>query len=218
MSCKTNDFDGVYINESASRLLRIVGDTLTVNSLGLDEESLAVCSCKIITDSFMEINSICNPGIQALKNMSITYSKQNEEVMNPHAIVRFHLPNAQRGMYAHIHRGMRNYKGDIRNGVCEILMDSDAIGLTKSFSFTITPNDYVESNPEGQYYGILYLLYPFEIQYVQNDIVNITLPSVTNNLFELYFIKGEYVHFTRDGLEWRGDIYYKQSLVSTNLS
>lgn len=210
MSCKKNDFDGVYINESGSQLIRIVSDTLTVNSSDIDEESLAVCTCRVITNSFLEINSICNPGIQALKNMSITYSKQKEEVESPHVLVRFHLPNTQREMYANIHQGMRDYKGVIKNGVCDISMDSKTNDLTKPFSFTITPIDYVESNPDGQYYGILYILYPFEIQYVQNDIIDITLPSVTNNLFKLYFIKGEYVHFTRDGLEWRGDIYYKQ--------
>lgn len=210
LSGKINKPNGVFCNDSYSLSIIIDGDTLKMLSCNVDEGALTVCNIEMMTDTFMKINSNYNPGIQALKNMSITYSKQEEDITNPHVIVRFHLPNIQRDMKATIHRGMMDYTGFIRNGACEITMDSNTADSSKPFSFTISPVDYVESNPDGQFYGVLYILYPFEIKYENNDIVTIELPSVNPNLFEMYFIKGEYIHLTRDGLEWRGEIYHRQ--------
>ena len=210
MSGNIKAHNGVYRNESGTLSIIIGDDSVTMLSCDEDEGALAVCTKEMMTDSFMMINSMCNPGIQALEHMSITYSKRNEGCLSPDVTVRFHLPNTQREMKANIHRGMRDYTGLIRNGVCEITLDDVMTGSAKSFSFTITPTDYVESNPDGQYYGVLYILYPFEIRYEENDVVTIELPSVSSNIFELYFIKGEYIHFTGDGLEWRGDAYHRQ--------
>ena len=210
MSGNINGHNGVYRNESGTLSIIISDDSVTMLSCDEDAGALAVCTKEMVTDSFMMINSVCNPGIKALEHMSITYSKRNEGCLNPDVTVRFRLPNTKSEMKANIHRGMRDYTGIIRNGVCEITVDSSMISSENSFSFTITPIEYAESNPEGQYYGVLYILYPFGIRYEENDIVTIELPSVSSNIFELYFIKGEYIHFTGEGLEWRGEAYHRQ--------
>lgn len=208
--CIANDkYCGTCTNESGSIVMDIQGDTLIMKSY--ESDTLAICNWQRVSDTFMEINSIVNPVVNAFKDMSIHRSKLPNDTSNTPAIFRFVLPNTTDDLEIYVLCGTKSYKGLIHNGVSQITLNNyRSRRFPEPISFGIRPIIYVESNPQSQYFGLLYLSYPFDIKYELNDLITIELPSVTPDLFNQYFIKGEYVHIVDEGLEWRGDTYYKQ--------
>ena len=204
-----NRWNGDYYNESGSVIIEISNDSLVIKSYDM-EEPLAICKTEVVSDSFIEINSILDPNETAFKDMVINYKKQSEQDSVSNAIVDFRLPKSSYEMKISLYCGTNVYKGITKNGECSISLNKYSGKFPEPFTFFIEPPYYKESNPEGQYYGILYLMYPVEIKYRQDDIITIDLPSVTPTIFERYFIKGEFIRFFEESLEWRGDIYYKQ--------
>lgn len=201
-------YDGSYANESGSTFIYIIGDTLTIRSNDEEPSTLAVCKCKKISDSFLEINTLDNPVLSAFKDMSVQYDSQ--DLTDTPAVIKFIMPNAQTDLKINVLCGMQSYAGILDNGICQITLDRTAVSATEKFYFDIAPCYYNVSTPEGQYYGLLYIFYPFDIKCNNNDIITIKLPSVTKSLFSQYYIKGEYVHKTKKGIEWRGELYYRQ--------
>lgn len=202
-------WNGKFENESGSVIMEILNDTLVIRSYN-EEEPLAVCKTREVSDSFLEIQSVVNPNVAAFKDIHINYEKQSDQDSVSNAIVNFRLPKSSHQMKISIYCGTNLYAGTTNNGECSISLNKYSGNYPNPFTFFIEPLYYVESNPEGQYYGVLYLMYPMEIKYNNTDIITIHLPSVTVDLFEGYFIRGEYIHFIEGGLEWRGDKYYKQ--------
>ncbi|MDE6769011.1 MAG: hypothetical protein K2J78_04710, partial [Muribaculaceae bacterium] len=58
------------------------------------EEPLAICKTEVVSDSFIEINSILDPNETAFKDMVINYKKQSEQDSVSNAIVDFRLPKS----------------------------------------------------------------------------------------------------------------------------
>lgn len=191
-------------------IINISGDTLLINSWDVDLNPLAVCVCNKKGNSFLEINSISLPIISALKDWSIKYSKQPAETKVNHAIIEFILPNAVGELDIEVFCGNQNYKSICKDGKCIVDLDRNVDFATNAFHFSIAPKDYSASNFVGQYFGVLYLFYPFDIEFETDDIIIIDIPSITKYFFEKYFIEGEYIHIIDKGLEWRGNIFYKQ--------
>lgn len=210
ISLGNNNYHGSYINESGSIVMDISNDSLIIKSYDFDLDTLAVCNWKSISESFLEINSKVDPVVTAFKDMSIHRSIQTSDTVNNPAVFRFVLPNTTEDMEIYVICGTKSYKGITQNGIFQVTLDKNISKFPEPLSFYIKPLFYSESNPASQYYGILYLSYPFNIRYNLNEMITIELPSVTPSLFYQYFIKGEYVNMTNEGLEWRGDIYYKQ--------
>jgi len=211
---------GIYSDESGSTIIVVSGDTLKISSAsGIESNTcLAVCECKEISESFVEINSIVNPIFDAYNNISITYSNHSENVNNSdsNAIVNFILPNTSAIVEFHIYCGTVYYTKEASNGICQISLNRNRIDSPKSFSFVLRPLYYTESNPDAQFYGLLFYLYPYEIEYSKGDIITIELPSVTDNLFDQYYIKGEYIYLTCNGFQWRGESFYYERDLNEN--
>lgn len=69
---------------------------------------------------------------------------------------------------------------------------------------------YTESNPAGQYFGVLYYEYPYKVDLNTEKSIIINLPDVTDKLFNQYYLLGEYIQVTPNGIKWRGE-YYKNN-------
>lgn len=69
---------------------------------------------------------------------------------------------------------------------------------------------YIESNPAGQYFGVLYYEYPYKVDLNTEKSIIINLPDVTDKLFSQYYLLGEYIQVTPNGIKWRGEYYKKQ--------
>ena len=207
-STANNNYNGSYSNESGSVVMDIYGDTLIIKSYELD--TLAVCNWKNASENFLEINSIVDPVFTAFKDMSIQRSSMTIDSISHPAVFRFMLPNTTEDMEIYVSCGTKSYNGMIKNGIFQLVLDKNIRKYPEPLTFDIKPIFYTESNPAAQYYGILYLSYPFGIKYNLNELITITLPSVKPSLFDQYFIKGEYIKMIKEGLEWRGEIYFKQ--------
>ena len=68
---------------------------------------------------------------------------------------------------------------------------------------------YVESNPAGQYFGVLYYMYPYEVNLDSEKSIVIKLPNITDTLFDQYFLLEEYIQVVPHGIKWRGEYYKK---------
>lgn len=202
------NLDGTYSDEYGVLMMDILEDILYMRSY--DGDVLAVCSVKEVSDDFLEINSISEPTFYLMENMTTQYSKQSEEITEPHPIVRFILPNTRHEMEFNIFCNETTYSGTSHNRICEISLDRQTLGENRTFSFLIAPTHYCESNVLAQYFGVLYIWYPIENQYENDDIISIELPAVTNTFFEQFFITGEYIQLVDEGLKWKGRTYYKK--------
>lgn len=47
---------------------------------------------------------------------------------------------------------------------------------------------YTESNPAGQYFGVLYYEYPYKVDLNTEKSIIINLPDVTDKLFSQYYL------------------------------
>ena len=204
--CMAKRCDGTFENESGSILMEISNDTLFIRSFE-GEEPLAICKILKVTPSFLIVNSIMNPNENAFQDMEINYDSQTDLGADEATVVNFVLPDTSDDMKINIFSGTNIYSGTTNKGTCSISLNKNGVYYPGSFNFTIEPSFYVESNPEGQFFGVLNIMYPYKLECRRNDIITIYLPSVTESLFNRYFIKGEYIHLLDNGIEWRGDIY-----------
>lgn len=100
--------------------------------------------------------------------------------------------------------------GITEKGTCTIVLNRNRINSPKSFRFTFQPMYYTESNPAGQYFGVLYYEYPYKVDLNTEKSIIINLPDVTDKLFNQYYLLGEYIQVTPNGIKWRGEYYKKQ--------
>lgn len=94
-------------------------------------------------------------------------------------------------------------------GECTIVLNRNRINPPESFRFSFQPMYYVESNPAGQYFGILCYMYPYEVNLDSEKSIVINLPNITDTLFDQYFLLGEYIQVVPHGIKWRGEYYKK---------
>ena len=109
-----------------------------------------------------------------------------------------------------VYCGTISYSGITEKGTCTIVLNRNRINSPKSFRFTFQPMYYTESNPAGQYFGVLYYEYPYKVDLNTEKSIIINLPDVTDKLFSQYYLLGEYIQVTPNGIKWRGEYYKKQ--------
>ena len=179
--------NGIYHNETSSKLIEIKNDTLKFySSSSIEGEQsflLAICQITKVSDTFFEINSIEGPMQSAFKNILIIEEVSGNKTL---AEILFKVPNTT------------------------IELNRNRINSPKSFRFTFQPMYYTESNPAGQYFGVLYYEYPYKVDLNTEKSIIINLPDVTDKLFNQYYLLGEYIQVTPNGIKWRGEYYKKQ--------
>ena len=186
--------NGVYHNESGSRMIEIINDTLKLfscSSSSLEEgersyHPLAICQITEVNNTFFEINSIDWPMQgDAFKDISIT-----EEVSGNNAPyeISFEVPNASKPIKFEVRVGTNLYSGVTEKGKCTIVLDRNGVNPPESFSFSFQPKYYVESSPAGQYFGVLCHRYPYEVNLDSEKNIVIKLPNITDILFYQYYI------------------------------
>lgn len=206
--------NGVYHNESGARLIEIKNDTLKFlscfsSSMEEGERSyypLAISQITEVCNTIFEINSIERPEQSAFKDILIT-----EEVPSNNASyeISFKVPNASIPIKFDVWYGTILYSGVTEKGECTIVLNRNRINSSDSFRFSFQPMYYVESNPAGQYFGILCYMYPYEVNLDSEKSIVINLPNITDTLFDQYFLLGEYIQVVPHGIKWRGEYYKK---------
>ena len=206
--------NGVYHNESGARLIEIKNDTLkflscSSSSIEEGEKSdypLAICQIAEVCNTIFEINSIERPEQSAFKDILITEEASSNNA--PYEI-SFKVPNASIPIKFDVWCGTILYSGVTEKGKCTIVLNRNRINSSDSFRFSFQPMYYVESNPAGQYFGILCYMYPYEVDLDSEKSIVIKLPNITDTLFDLYFLLGEYIQVVPHGIKWRGEYYKK---------
>lgn len=206
--------NGIYHNETSSKLIEIKNDTLkflSCSSSSIEEWEksyypLAICKITEASNTFFEINSIEGPEQSAFKDILIT-----EEVSSNNAPyeISFKVPNASIPIKFDVWCGTILYSGVTEKGKCTIVLNRNRINSSDSFRFSFQPMYYVESNPAGQYFGVLYYMYPYEVNLDSEKSIVIKLPNITDTLFDQYFLLGEYIQVVPHGIKWRGEYYKK---------
>ena len=165
-------------------------------------------SCKITeaSNTFFEINSIERPEQSAFKDILITEEASSN---NASYEISFKVPNASIPIKFDVWCGTILYSGVTEKGKCTIVLNRNRITSSDSFRFSFQPMYYVESNPAGQYFGILCYMYPYEVNLDSEKSIVIKLPNITDTLFDQYFLWGEYIQVVPHGIKWRGEYYKK---------
>ena len=206
--------NGVYHNESGARLIEIKNDTLkflSCSSSSIEEGEnsyypLAICKITEASNTFFELNSIERPEQSAFKDILITEEASSN---NASYEISFKVPNASIPIKFDVWYGTILYSGVTEKGECTIVLNRNRITSSDSFRFSFQPMYYVESNPAGQYFGILCYMYPYEVNLDSEKSIVINLPNITDTLFNQYFLLGEYVQVVPHGIKWRGEYYKK---------
>ena len=203
--------NGTYYNEVGSKLIEIKNDTLILRSSSITEGEqgtlLAICRISTINDSFFEINSIEGSVLSAFKDVLITEEVQDD---NTFSKISFEVPNTNMEIRFNVYCGTSFYSSTVENGVCSIILNRNQINAPKSFIFTFQPISYTESNPAGQFFGVLYYEYPYRVDLKDEKNIVIKLPNVSDILFEQYYLLGEYVQIMPYGIKWRGEFFEKK--------
>lgn len=206
--------NGVYHNESGARLIEIKNDTLkflscSSSSIEEGEKSyypLAICQIAEVCNTIFELNSIERPEQSAFKDILITEEASSN---NASYEISFKVPNASIPIKFDVWYGTILYSGVTEKGECTIVLNRNRINSSDSFRFSFQPMYYVESNPAGQYFGILCYMYPYEVNLDSEKSIVINLPNITDTLFDQYFLLGEYIQVVPHGIKWRGEYYKK---------
>ena len=206
--------NGVYHNESGARLIEIKNDTLkflscSPSSIEEGEKSyypLAICQITEASNTFFEINSIERPEQSAFKDILITEEASSNNA--PYEI-SFKVPNASIPIKFDVWCGTISYSGVTEKGECTIVLNRNRINSSDSFRFSFQPMYYVESNPAGQYFGLLYYMYPYEVKLDSEKSFVIKLPNITDTIFSHYYFFGDYIQVVHHGIKWRGEYYKK---------
>lgn len=211
--------NGVYHNESGTRLIEIKKDTLKFFSLdpgtsgeagmtgGLSYYPTAICQITEVSNTFFEINSIeglIKRGV--FKDISITEEASGNNA--PYEI-SFEVPNASKPIKFEVSVRTNRYSGVTENGECTIVLNRNRFYPPESFRFSFQPMSYVESNPAGQYFGVLYYMYPYEVKLDSEKSFVIKLPNITDTIFSHYYFFGDYIQVVHHGIKWRGEYYKK---------
>ena len=207
--------NGVYHNESGARLIEIKNDTLkflSCSSSSIEEGKksyypLAICQITEASNTFFEINSIEGPMQSAFKNILIIEEVSGNKTL---AEILFKVPNTTMPIKFNVYCGTISYSGITEKGTCTIVLNRNRINSPKSFKFTFQPMYNTESNPAGQYFGVLFYEYPYKVDLNTEKSIIINLPDVTDKLFNQYYLLGEYIQVTPNGIKWRGEYYKKQ--------
>ena len=203
--------NGIYHNEISSKLIEIKNDTLKFySSSSIEGEQsfpLAICQITKVSDTFFEINSIEGPMQKAFKNILIIEEVSGNKTL---AEILFKVPNTTMPIKFNVYCGTISYSGITEKGTCTIVLNRNRINSPKSFRFTFQQCNYTESNPAGQYFGVLYYEYPYKVDLNTEKSIIINLPDVTDKLFNQYYLLGEYIQVTPNGIKWRGEYYKKQ--------
>ena len=77
-------------------------------------------------------------------------------------------------------------------------------------SFAFQPVYYNESNPAGQFFGVLFYEYPYKIGLKKRQNIVVRLSNVTDELFEQYYLSGEYINVMPNVIKWKGDFFERQ--------
>ncbi len=202
---------GIYRNGSGSKLIEIKNDTLILRSssnIEWEQNSLlAICKISSINDTFFEINSVEGSVLSAFKDISITEETQNDKTFSK---ISFEVPNTNMEIKFNVYCGTSFYSATVENGECTIVLNRNQVNTPKSFIFTFQPAFYTESNPAGQFFGVLYYEYPHKVELEEGKHIVVKLPNVTDILFEQYYIIGEYIQIMPYGIKWRGEFFEKQ--------
>ena len=143
----------------------------------------------------------------AFKNILIIEEASGNKTL---AEILFKVPNTTMPIKFNVYCGTISYSGITEKGTCTIVLNRNRINSPKSFKFTFQPMYYTESNPAGQYFGVLYYEYPYKVDLNTEKSIIINLPDVTDKLFNQYYLLGEYIQVTPNGIKWRGEYYKKQ--------
>ena len=206
--------NGVYHNESGARSIEIKNDTLkflscSSSSIEEGEKSyypLAICKITEASNTFFELNSIERPEQSAFKDILITEEASSN---NASYEISFKVPNASIPIKFDVWCGTILYSGVTEKRECTIVLNRNRITSSDNFRFSFQPMYYVESNPAGQYFGVLYYMYPYEVNLDSEKSIVINLPNITDTLFDHYFLLGEYIQVVPHGIKWRGEYYKK---------
>ena len=148
--------NGIYHNETSSKLIEIKNDTLKFYSSssikGEQSFPLAICQITKVSDTFFDINSIEGPMQSAFKNILIIEEVSGNKTL---AEILFKVPNTTMPIKFNVYCGTISYSGITEKGTCTIVLNRNRINSPKSFRFTFQPMYYTESNPAGQYFGVL---------------------------------------------------------------
>ncbi|MDE6342062.1 MAG: hypothetical protein K2K93_07075 [Muribaculaceae bacterium] len=206
-------YAGTYDGEYGMNKINISRDSLIIMAYDGDEFKVkAECKYKRVGKDFIEINSVISPYDKAIKTMSIKYNKQSVDSTELHPKVNFILSDTISEFTIDVYCGNLSYNGITKNGQCQFTLNRNPTQYTFSttFTFYIKPKSIFASNLAEQYLGVIGIFYPFGIEYNENDLITIELPSVTEELFSNYYIRGEYIHIVNDKLEWRGEGFYRE--------
>lgn len=208
--------DGTY--SDGMKFIEISKDTLKIMTASYEVYDCpnyskltcnAICKFNMISKSFLEINSIRHPFEEAFGDCKITRAKISPNDTAAFPIVNFVFPNITEDVKVEVYSHPNYYSAISEDGHCQIIINKYRNSTFKDIDFNVAPLNYNISNLEAQYFGVMFYWYAIGIDCQQDEIITIELPSVTEGLFEQYYIKGEYVRIKSDGLVWRGDFYKK---------
>lgn len=101
-------------------------------------------------------------------------------------------------------------ENDTSNNLVRYFSDDELNTFVCLKAIAFQPVYYNESNPAGQFFGVLFYEYPYKIDLKKQKNVVVKLPNVTDELFEQYCLFGEYINVMPHGIKWRGEFFEKQ--------
>ena len=202
--------NGIYVNKSGSKLMEIKNDTLTLRSSSIESGQstpLAICKITKAGKAFFEINSVDGSVLSAFKNISITEDTQDDKISSK---ITFEVPNTTMPIKFNVYCGTILYSAIAEKGKCSIILNKNRTNSPDSLSFAFQPVYYNESNPAGQFFGVLFYEYPYKIGLKKRQNIVVRLSNVTDELFEQYYLSGEYINVMPNGIKWKGDFFERQ--------
>lgn len=116
--------NGIYHNETSSKLIEIKNDTLKFySSSSIEGEQsfpLAICQITKVSDTFFEINSIEGPMQSAFKNILIIEEVSGNKTL---AEILFKVPNTTMPIKFNVYCGTISYSGITEKGTCTIVIE-----------------------------------------------------------------------------------------------
>lgn len=182
---------------------------------GIPEDTLAICDFKWVDKSFIEVNSIKDPFIEASKSM-IIFQTKDSTINNDSIMVIFKIPT-QGELVIHLLSDTSSfdfirdceYKLEYNQSKQVLFINKNSVKI----SFTVKQKDVTPSTLTGYLYSILEFL---QAEVVINDNINkiiIEIPAINDEFFERYYIKGEYARVINDKIIWRGVTYKKDNSI-----
>lgn len=174
---------------------------------GYNSEILAEGIIQPINGSFIELNSLKDPFLEASKTLKIR-EEANHFISNDSLKIKIIIPYTMGNLI--IMAFTSNFKQN------KFYYSSQQTEFTIPFqggniSFQIYPDYIMPHTAEGSFYGILeYNTLDFTLEKGINYI-EINIPTIDNSFFEKYYIKGEYARIIDDNIIWKGKVFKKKS-------